>query len=190
MIPPPTAETPHPIASNPSVLSTAAGRRSVRLPPEVNRIIYVRNLPYKITSDELYDIFGKFGSIRQIRKGNTQETKGTAFVVYDDIYDAKLALDSLSGFNVDGRYLVLLYYNQRNRHMAFSSQLHSQLLHEICNARTAKVKGKSLRAFALQVRHKFRCSHLALRKFVMRSSLMIVILMRVLHDKFMEQLRR
>merc|ERR1712113_885687 len=88
----------------------AFGRRNVRLPPEVNRILYVRNLPYKITADEMYDIFGKFGSIRQIRKGNTQETKGTAFVVYDDVYDAKVAMDALSGFNVDGRYLVLLYF--------------------------------------------------------------------------------
>merc|ERR1719389_746048 len=87
------------------------GRRNVRLPPEVNRILYVRNLPYKISSDELYDIFGKYGSIRQIRRGNGPETRGTAFVVYDDIYDAKNAMDHLSGFNVAGRYLVLLYYN-------------------------------------------------------------------------------
>lgn len=48
----------------------------VRLPPEVNRILYVRNLPYKITSDEMYDIFGKYGAIRQIRVGNTLETRG------------------------------------------------------------------------------------------------------------------
>eukprot|EP00397_Hematodinium_sp_SG-2012_P065562 GEMP01095675.1.p1 GENE.GEMP01095675.1~~GEMP01095675.1.p1 ORF type:complete len:174 (+),score=27.81 GEMP01095675.1:120-641(+) len=87
------------------------GRRNQRLPPEVNRILYVRNLPYKISPDELYDIFGKYGSIRQIRKGNTTETRGTAFVVYDDIYDAKNAMDHLSGFNVANRYLVLLYYN-------------------------------------------------------------------------------
>merc|ERR1719337_451271 len=85
--------------------------RSMRLPPEVNRILYVRNLPYKISPDELYDIFGKYGSIRQIRKGTAPDTKGTAFVVYDDIYDAKNAMDHLSGFNVAGRYLVLLYYN-------------------------------------------------------------------------------
>lgn len=39
----------------------------VRLPPEVNRILYVRNLPYKITGEEMYDIFGKYGAIRQIR---------------------------------------------------------------------------------------------------------------------------
>ena len=38
-----------------------------RLPPEVNRILYVRNLPYNITGEELYDVFGKYGAIRQIR---------------------------------------------------------------------------------------------------------------------------
>merc|ERR1719197_1144891 len=92
-------------------MGLAYGRRNVRLPPEVNRILYVRNLPYKISADELYDIFGKYGSIRQIRRGNGPETRGTAFVVYDDIYDCKNAMDHLSGFNVAGRYLVLLYYN-------------------------------------------------------------------------------
>lgn len=39
----------------------------VRLPPEVNRILYIRNLPYKISAEEMYDIFGKYGAIRQIR---------------------------------------------------------------------------------------------------------------------------
>jgi len=88
-----------------------APKRNQRLPPEVNRILYVRNLPYKISPDELYDIFGKYGSIRQIRKGNTNETRGTCFVIYDDIFDAKNAMDHLSGFNVANRYLVLLYFN-------------------------------------------------------------------------------
>ncbi|XP_034242525.1 splicing factor 3B subunit 6 [Thrips palmi] len=85
-------------------------RQNVRLPPEVNRVLYIRNLPYKITGDEMYDIFGKYGAIRQIRVGNTPETKGTAFVVYEDIFDAKNACDHLSGFNVCNRYLVVLYY--------------------------------------------------------------------------------
>lgn len=40
---------------------SASRRAVVRLPPEVNRILYVRNLPYKIKSEEMYDIFGKFG---------------------------------------------------------------------------------------------------------------------------------
>lgn len=42
--------------------------------------------------------------------GDRKDTRGTAFVVYEDIYDAKAAVDHLSGFNVGGRYLVVLYY--------------------------------------------------------------------------------
>lgn len=82
-----------------------------RLPPEVNRILYVRNLPFKISAEELYAIFGKYGAVYQIRLGDkNKDTRGTAFVVYEDIYDAKAAVDHLSGFNVGGRYLVVLYY--------------------------------------------------------------------------------
>ena len=43
-------------------------------------------------------------------RGNAPETRGTAFVVYEDIFDAKNACDHLSGFNVCNRYLVVLYY--------------------------------------------------------------------------------
>ena len=70
----------------------------------------MRNLPFKITPEEMYDIFGKYGAIRQIRLGNAGDTRGTAFVVYEDIYDAKNAVDHLSGFNVCGRYLIVLYF--------------------------------------------------------------------------------
>jgi pre-mRNA branch site protein p14 len=82
----------------------------------VNRILYIKNLPYKITAEEMYDIFGKYGAIRQIRMGNTAETKGTAFVVYEDIFDAKNACDHLSGFNVCNRYLVVLYYQPNKQY--------------------------------------------------------------------------
>jgi pre-mRNA branch site protein p14 len=76
----------------------------------------VRNLPFKITAEELYDVFGKYGALRQVRVGATAEARGTAFVVYEDIYDAKAACDHLSGFNVGGRYLVVLYY-QVTKHL-------------------------------------------------------------------------
>lgn len=58
----------------------------------------------------MYDIFGKYGAIRQIRIGNAAETRGTAYVAFEDIFDAKNACDHLSGFNVCNRYLVVLYY--------------------------------------------------------------------------------
>ncbi len=47
--------------------AVAGGVRPSRLPKEVNRALYVRNLPFNITSEELFDIFGKYGAIRQIR---------------------------------------------------------------------------------------------------------------------------
>ncbi|KAH9389726.1 Splicing factor 3B subunit 6, partial [Tyrophagus putrescentiae] len=112
-IPAPTISEPFEMAKACVIMAMATfqqKRANIRLPPEVNRILYVRNLPYKITSDEMYDIFGKYGAIRQIRVGNTPETRGTAFVVYEDIFDAKNACDHLSGFNVCNRYLVVLYY--------------------------------------------------------------------------------
>lgn len=86
-----------------------------RLPPEVNRILYVRNLPFNISAEELYALFGKYGAIRQIRVGNSKETRGTAYVVYEDIFDAKTAVDHLSGFNVQNRYLIIIYHNS-SRH--------------------------------------------------------------------------
>ena len=59
----------------------------------------------------MYEIFGRYGSIRQIRLGNVdQKTKGTAFVIYDELDAAKSAMAALSGFNVGGRYLIVLYY--------------------------------------------------------------------------------
>eukprot|EP01114_Cavostelium_apophysatum_P021567 TRINITY_DN7569_c0_g1_i1.p1 TRINITY_DN7569_c0_g1~~TRINITY_DN7569_c0_g1_i1.p1 ORF type:complete len:126 (+),score=27.51 TRINITY_DN7569_c0_g1_i1:92-469(+) len=92
-------------------MSQTHRKSNARLPPEVNRVLYIRNLPFKITSEEMYDIFGKYGAIRQIRLGTAPDTKGTAFVVYEDIFDAKNAVDHLSGFNVANRYLIVLYYS-------------------------------------------------------------------------------
>ena len=46
-----------------------------------------------------------------VGRGNGADTRGTAFVVYEDIYDAKNACEHLNGFNVCGRYLVVLYYH-------------------------------------------------------------------------------
>ncbi len=84
-----------------------------KLPPDVNRILFVRNLPYNIEGEEMYEVFGRFGAVRQIRVGSEKDTKGSAYVVYEDIFDAKAAVENLSGFNVMGRYLVVGYHHPR-----------------------------------------------------------------------------
>lgn len=78
---------------------------------EGSRILFVKNLPYKATGEDLYKIFGRYGRIRQIRLGNAKETKGSAFVVYHEVSEAKAALEALSGFNVENRYLTILYFH-------------------------------------------------------------------------------
>ena len=114
-----------------------------RLPPEVNRILYVRNLPFKITAEELYAIFGKYGAVYQIRLGDkNKDTKGTAFVIYEDIYDAKAAVDHLSGFNVGGRYLVVLYY-QPAKFQKRAEAEEKQLELEELRKRVAKQRSKN-----------------------------------------------
>ncbi|XMA19323.1 hypothetical protein WAI453_012114 [Rhynchosporium graminicola] len=108
--------------------------RGGKLAPEVNRALFVKNLrfvditeifcrrwmgrikgiltgnSYNVAVEELFDLFGKFGPIRQIRQGIANNTKGTAFVVYEDVMDAKQACDKLNGFNFQNRYLVVLYH--------------------------------------------------------------------------------
>ncbi|KAF4977102.1 hypothetical protein FZEAL_6335 [Fusarium zealandicum] len=84
--------------------------RGGKLAPEVNRALFVKNLSYNVTPEELFDLFGKFGPIRQVRQGIAGNTKGTAFVVYEDVTDAKQACDKLNGFNFQSRYLVVLYH--------------------------------------------------------------------------------
>ncbi|CBF79417.1 hypothetical protein AN7456.2 [Aspergillus nidulans FGSC A4] len=85
-------------------------RMSRKLAPEANRILFVKNLNYNVTAEQLFDLFGKFGPIRQIRQGIANNSKGTAFVVYEDVHDAKQACDKLNGFNFQNRYLVVLYH--------------------------------------------------------------------------------
>lgn len=79
----------------------------------------------------MYDIFGKYGAIRQIRLGSTPETRGTAFVVYEDIFDAKNACDHLSGFNVCNRYLVVLYYQATKAFKRVETEKKEEELNEL-----------------------------------------------------------
>ena len=73
-----------------------------------DHILYVRNLPYKLASQEMYDLFGKYGDIRQIRVGNEKETRGTGYVVYAKAGDAKRAQGELNGYCMSSRYLIVL----------------------------------------------------------------------------------
>jgi pre-mRNA branch site protein p14 len=84
--------------------------RQVQISREANRILYVRNLPISIDGQDLYELFGRYGAIRQIRLGNTSRTASTAYVVYEDVFDAQVAKDNLNGYTMGSRYLIVQYH--------------------------------------------------------------------------------
>ncbi|EJT48393.1 hypothetical protein A1Q1_02676 [Trichosporon asahii var. asahii CBS 2479] len=67
---------------------------------------------FNISGSDLYDLFGKYGPIRQVRLGTSTElkTKGTAYVVFESPDDAKEAINALNGFHLMERYIVVLYH--------------------------------------------------------------------------------
>jgi pre-mRNA branch site protein p14 len=92
---------------------------------------------------------GKYGAVYQIRLGERgRDTKGTAFVVYEDIYDAKRAVDHLSGFNVGGRYLVCMYYQPAKFERRANAEEKKKELEEL--RRQVKAKKQQLAANANQ----------------------------------------
>jgi len=107
---------------------------------EASRILFVRNVPFKATGEDLYKVFGKYGLIRQIRMGNAKNTKGSAFVVYHDVYEARSAMDALVGFSVDGRYLDLLYFHPSKKKVAVDLEKQRQEVEEL-RAQFQKVQG-------------------------------------------------
>lgn len=63
--------------------------------------------------------------------GTTNETRGSAFVVYEDIFDAKNACEHLSGFNVSNRYLVVLYYQATKAYRRMESDASKEKLEQV-----------------------------------------------------------
>jgi len=87
--------------------------RISRLNPEVTRLLFVRNLPFKITKEDLYELFGRYGAVHSIYLGNTNETRGTCYIMYCNIYDAKMACDDLDNKKMGKMYLRVQYYNKK-----------------------------------------------------------------------------
>uniref|UniRef100_M4CPK5 RRM domain-containing protein n=1 Tax=Brassica campestris TaxID=3711 RepID=M4CPK5_BRACM len=50
-------------------------KQNTRLPPEVNRVLYVRNLPFNITSEEMYDILWQSGTAGETHHGLDVDVK-------------------------------------------------------------------------------------------------------------------
>ena len=70
--------------------------------------IYVGNLSYKSSEDDLREIFGAYGEVSSaavIRDKYTDRSKGFGFVEMANDDEAQAAIDALNGKEVDGRQI-------------------------------------------------------------------------------------
>lgn len=69
--------------------------------------IYVGNLPFSASEDEVRDLFAAFGEVHKVNLINDRETgrpRGFGFVEMDDA-DAESAIEALNGQDMGGRPL-------------------------------------------------------------------------------------
>jgi RNA recognition motif-containing protein len=72
--------------------------------------IYVGNLPFKITQDELRDLFSPFGAVDRVNVVTDRETgraRGFGFVEMANDDESRAAIEGLNGQEVDGRALTV-----------------------------------------------------------------------------------
>lgn len=70
--------------------------------------IYVGNLPFQLTEDELRGLFAQYGSVsavRIVRDRETQRSRGFGFVEMPDDEEAARAIEALNGYSLKGRSL-------------------------------------------------------------------------------------
>ncbi|GME72853.1 unnamed protein product [[Candida] boidinii] len=74
-------------------------------------IITIKNLPYDLKNNDIFDMVSNFGNLHQIRIGKLPDNKGSAIVIFKNFKSAKLAVGKLNGYNFNGRYLVVGFLN-------------------------------------------------------------------------------
>jgi len=79
--------------------------------------IFVGNIPYTTTGDDLSELFGEFGEVndaRVITDRGTGRSKGFGFVDMPNDSDANEAMKSLNGSDFNGRPLTVNEARPRN----------------------------------------------------------------------------
>jgi len=80
--------------------------------------IYVGNLTFNTTSDDLERLFAAYGQVERaqvITDRDTGRSRGFGFVEMASDDEAKAAIEELNGTNVDGRDLTVNVAKERSR---------------------------------------------------------------------------
>eukprot|EP00804_Cyclotella_cryptica_P003228 CCRYP_010471-RA/>CCRYP_010471-RA protein AED:0.31 eAED:0.31 QI:168/1/1/1/1/1/2/2028/893 len=78
--------------------------------PTLEDRLFVRNLPFTTTEEELFEAFSQFGTVSAVHipVDDTKRNKGYAFVAFQSKHDAKVAMDAMDGRDFQGRLIHIL----------------------------------------------------------------------------------
>jgi RNA recognition motif-containing protein len=80
--------------------------------------IFVGNLPFTTTSDNLEAMFAPYGTVSRaqvITDRDTGRSRGFGFVEMDDDAEAQAAIEALDGSDMDGRQVRVNVARERSR---------------------------------------------------------------------------
>jgi RNA recognition motif-containing protein len=72
--------------------------------------LYVGNLSYNTSENDLHDLFAAFGTVdscRIITDRDTGRSRGFGFVEYSSDAEARAAIEAMNGKQIDGRALTV-----------------------------------------------------------------------------------
>ncbi|XP_056304560.1 nucleolin isoform X2 [Danio aesculapii] len=78
------------------------------------RTLFVKNLPYSITQDDLREIFDQAVDIR-VPMGNTGTSRGIAYIEFKTEAIAEKALEEAQGSDVQGRSIIIDFTGDKSR---------------------------------------------------------------------------
>jgi nucleolin len=79
--------------------------------------LFVGNLSFGIAEDTLWEVFGEYGQVKNVRLPTDRETgrfKGFGYVEFDDVDIAKKAYEGAQGLDIDGRSIRLDFSQPRD----------------------------------------------------------------------------
>lgn len=80
------------------------------IPQENPNKLFVGNLPFSVSEDQLTELFAQYGELTNVKliiDRMTGRSRGIAFVEFASQDQAQAAMEALNGFELDGRALVV-----------------------------------------------------------------------------------
>ncbi|KAH6637899.1 RNA binding domain-containing protein [Boeremia exigua] len=96
-------------------------REQSQAPP--NNTVYVGNLYYEVTADQVKRVFSRFGEIENVKLvfDNRGLSRGFGYVEFKNIEDAKTAIENLDMQVFEGRNLVCQFHKAKTNSKTFSA---------------------------------------------------------------------